>query len=174
MTSGLQPNQWVAITVALLACAFDLRTRRIPNPLTFGAAALGLCYAGLTGGPWGLATSVGGWCTGCGLFLPFFLLRGLGAGDVKLAAAVGAWMAPGEALWMALYAMIAGGVMAILMALATGYLRTAVDNLYVLLAHFRVTGVQPHPDLTLERGKGPRLPYAFPIAAGTIAVIWLH
>ncbi len=89
-------------------------------------------------------------------------------------ACLGAWLGPPLALWTALYAALAGGVAAIVLALATGYLRATVDNLYLLLSHFRVAGVRPHPELTLERGKGPRLPYALPIAAGTAVAMWLH
>ncbi len=164
----------MALVIAAIACATDVRTRRIPNSLTLGGAALALAYALFSGGPWGLLSSLAGWATGLAIFLPIFLLGGLGAGDVKLMACLGAWLGAPLALWTALYAAVAGGVLAIFVALATGYLRAAVDNLYLLLSHFRVAGVRPHPDLTLERGKGPRLPYALPIAAGTVVALWLH
>jgi prepilin peptidase CpaA len=164
----------MALAVGLAACVFDLRTRRIPNLLTLGGAATALVYWASLEGFSGLAMSAAGWAAGLAVFLPLFLLGGLGAGDVKLVACLGAWLGPSQALWTALYAAIAGGVFAIVVALATGYLRTAVDNVYLLLVHFRVAGVRPHPELTLERGKGPRLPYALPIMAGAIAAIWLH
>ena len=170
----LDLSQVMTLLVATVASVFDLRTRRIPNLLTFGGAALAIAYAGTAHGLAGLAHALEGWLVGLLIFFPLFLLGGLGAGDVKLMAGLGAWMGPAQALWMALYAALAGGVAAIVVALATGYLRTAVDNLYLLLVHFRVAGVRPHPDLTLERGKGPRLPYALPIAAGAIAAMWLH
>lgn len=174
LTGCLGPHQLVALAVGLAACVFDLRTRRIPNLLTLGGAAAGLAYWLTRGGPSGLGVSAAGWGAGLAVFLPFFLLGGLGAGDVKLIACLGAWLGPSQAAWTALYAAIAGGVMAVVVALATGYIRTAVDNLYLLLVHFRASGVRPHPDLTLEKGRGPRLPYALPIAAGTIAAMWLH
>jgi len=166
--------QQMALLVGLAACGFDLRTRRIPNAVTLGGAAIGVVYAFATHGIAGGVTSALGWSTGLALFLPFFLLGGLGAGDVKLLAGLGAWVGPSQALWIAIYAALAGGIMAIAVALATGYSRTLADNLYLLLTHFRVAGVRPHPEMTLERGKGPRLPYAVPIAAGTLAAIWLH
>ena len=72
----------------------DIRTRRIPNVLTFGATIAALVFHGSTAGTSGLATSVGGWMVGAALFLPVFALRGMGAGDVKLLAAVGAWLGP--------------------------------------------------------------------------------
>lgn len=164
----------MALAIVAMACATDVRTRRIPNTLTLGGTVLALVYAVYAGGIQGALASLAGWATGLAIFLPIFLLRGLGAGDVKLMACLGAWLGPTLALWTAAYAALAGGVAALAVALATGYMRTAVDNLYLLLSHFRVAGVRPHPDLTLERGKGPRLPYALPIAAGTVVAMWLH
>lgn len=174
LTGRLGSHQLLALVVGVIACVFDLRTRRIPNLLTLGGAVAALAYWLVVGGLSGLGVSAAGWGAGLFVFLPFFLLGGLGAGDVKLMACLGAWLGPSQAVWAALYAAIAGGVMAVVVALATGYLRTAVDNVYLVLIHFRVAGLRPHPELTLERGKGPRLPYALPIVVGTIAATWLH
>jgi prepilin peptidase CpaA len=174
LTARLGGADVMALVITVTAALFDLRTRRIPNALTLGGAAFGLAYGLVMHGLAGLATSTLGWVAGLAVFLPFFLLGGLGAGDVKLVACLGAWLGASVVVWVAIYAALAGGVMAIVVALATGYLRAAVDNLYLLLSHFRVAGVRPHPELTLERGRGPRLPYALPIAAGTVAAIWLH
>jgi prepilin peptidase CpaA len=107
------------------------------------------------------------------LFFPMFALRGMGAGDVKLLAAVGAWLGPGQVAIAAVATSIAGGVIAVLVALAYGYLKTALANLYVLLMHWRVAGVQPLPAVSLEQARGPRLAYAFPIAIGTVVTLWL-
>lgn len=165
-------HHWIAIALAALASASDIRTRRIPNALTFGAAGAALLYWFSTLGLAGALTSAGGWGTACALFLPFFALGGLGAGDVKLAAAIGAWLGPADALWMSLMAMIAGGIMGVIVAVGAGYLRQATQNIYLLLQHWRVGGIRPMPELTLAAGKGPRLPYALPIAAGTVAAIF--
>src|SRR5438046_2379916 len=106
-------NQVVVLVLAGLACVTDLRTRRIPNLLTFGGAALAVPYWLAVSGPAGLITSVGGWLTGCALFFPLFALGGMGAGDVKLAACLGAWIGPTSSLYIALYSALAGGVMAL-------------------------------------------------------------
>ncbi len=164
----------MALAIGLCACATDLRSRRIPNELTLGGAGAALLFALATGGLSGFAFGVAGWCAGLAVFLPFFLLGGLGAGDVKLMACLGALLGPSLAVWTAIYAALAGGVLAIVVAFGAGYLRTAVTNVYLLLSHFRVVGIRPHPDLTLARGSGPRLPYAVPIAVGAIAAMWLH
>lgn len=173
MVLDLDARQIAALTLGAFACAYDVRTRHIPNAVTLGGAALALVHAGAQLGAGGLASGALGWLTGFALFLPFFLLGGMGAGDVKLAACLGAWLGPGTAMWLVLYAAIAGGVMAIVVALAHGYLRQAVTNVSGLLLYWRAVGVQPLPALTLGEARGPRLPYALPITAGTAAAIWL-
>ena len=164
----------MALAIGALSCVLDLRTRRIPNSVTLGGAALGLIYGAIAHGTNGLLQAVLGFLAGLVIFLPFFALGGLGGGDVKLLACLGAWLGPSMAMWSALYAALAGGVMAILVALSAGYLSTALVNVMRLFSHFREKGVRPHPDLTLTRNTGPRLPYALPITAGTVAAIWLH
>jgi prepilin peptidase CpaA len=163
----------VVLILGGVACVFDLRTRRIPNMLTFGGSALAVAYSLWISSLGGVAASVGGWTVGLALFLPMFLLGGMGAGDVKLAACIGAWLGPTAALFVGLYSAIAGGVMAVVVALATGYFKQAVANVWLLLAHWRVVGVRPLPELTLEGSRGPRLPFALPILAGAIAAMWL-
>ena len=161
------------IAIGAAACVTDFRSRRIPNVLTFGASAAAVVFWAVTAGLSGAGWSVAGWAVGCAVFMPWFLLGGMGAGDVKLLAALGAWAGPSAAVWMALYAGIAGGVFAIVVSLTRGYLGEMFRNLWSLLMFWRIAGVQPHPELTLKTGRGPRLPYAFPITAGALAVLWL-
>ena len=168
----LEPKVMVVLGVALIAVAFDLRTRRIPNWLTFGAAAAALLYGLLASGPGGLGQSALGWLVGALLFFPLFALRGMGAGDVKLIAALGAWLGPIQAIWLALFASIAGGVVAIIVAVSTGYLRQAFSNVWLMLLHWRVAGPRPVPGLTLQDGRAPRLAFAVPIAIGLVCTLW--
>jgi prepilin peptidase CpaA len=160
-------------TLLALACVSDLRTRRIPNVLTVSAAGAALLFHATTGGWSAAGWSLAGLFVGALLFFPMFALRGMGAGDVKLLAAVGAWLGPGQVATVALATSIAGGVIAVVVALAHGYLKKALTNLYLLLMHWRVAGVQPLPAVTLERAHGPRLAYAFPIAIGTVVTLWI-
>jgi prepilin peptidase CpaA len=164
-----------ALCVGIAACVTDLRARRIPNVLTFGAAGVAVAAHGYVDGWPGVLTAMGGWGAGVAVFLPFFLLGGMGAGDVKLLAALGAWLGPREALWLAIYASLAGGVVALLIALGHGYLGTALRNVRGLLTYWWLVGPRPMPGLTLDRGAGaPRIAYAVPIFLGTIATIWLQ
>jgi len=167
-------TQGVALAVAAAAAVSDLRTRRIPNFLTFGAAIAGLAYHLAIAGIGGLGQSAAGWFVGAAVFIVPFALRGLGGGDVKLLAALGAWVGPWDVLWLALYAGIAGGVMAVFVALGTGYLQRALHNIWMLLLHWRVAGLRALPELTLETSSAPKLAYAIPIFAGLVAGIWLR
>lgn len=161
-------------TLLAIACVSDARTRRIPNLLTMSAAAGALLFHAVTGGWTAAGWSLFGLLIGGLLFFPLFALRGMGAGDVKLLAAVGAWLGPGQAATVAFVTSIAGGVIAVVVALASGYLRKALTNLYLVLLHWRLTGVRPLPAVTLEHADGPRLAYAFPIAIGTVVTLWLQ
>ncbi len=109
---------------------------------------------------------------GCALFLPVYLLAGMGAGDVKLLAAIGAWVGPFDAVKVGLFSAMAGGALAVVVALAHGYLRRAVSNVWLLLCHWRVVGLKPLDQLTLPASSGPRLAYALAITAGSLAWWW--
>ena len=95
------------------AAVIDLRTGKIPNPLTAAVAAggLGLAAFGLTGHS--MAGALVGALLGFVLMLPGHLFGGTGAGDVKLLAALGTWLGPGGVLMAFLYSAIAGGLLAV-------------------------------------------------------------
>jgi prepilin peptidase CpaA len=166
--------QIVAIVLVVLAAGSDLATRRIPNVLTFGAAIAALFVHGYMAGWSGVGTSLAGWAVGFAFFFPFFALGGMGAGDVKLLAAVGAWLGPAAAVWVALYSSVAGGVMGLVVAAFSGYLKQAYTNLFGLLMFWRVAGIRPAPELMLSTQKGPRLAYAVPVLAGLMVTLWLR
>jgi prepilin peptidase CpaA len=164
----------IALLVASFACVFDLRTRRIPNWLTFGATAVALVFHWATGGASGVAQGLGGWAAGVALLILPYALGGMGAGDVKLIGALGAWLGPGDAFWLAMYTGVAGAVMALIVGAWHGYLRQAWSNVWLLLTFWRVSGLRPFPELTLATSRGPRLAYAAPILVGTIVMLWLR
>ena len=161
-----------ALFVALVATICDVRTRRIPNVLTLAAAVAALVFGFVSTGVWGLGMSAAGWLVGAALFFPFFALGGMGAGDVKLLAALGAWVGPADAVWLAIFASIAGGVLAAVVSLYHGYLRQAIVNVWLMLMHWRTAGPGPIAGMTLRDSRGPRLAYAIPIAAGLVCTLW--
>lgn len=161
------------IVISLIACVTDLRTRRIPNVLTFGAALAGLVAHTVIEGPTGALTAGGGWLTGLVIFLPFFALGGMGGGDVKLLAALGAWLGAYETLYVALYSAAAGGALAVVVALSRGYLRVAFANILDMLRYWRESGLRPVPNFTLDTPDAPRLAYALPMFVGVMVTLWL-
>lgn len=162
------------LVVAIVAAGFDVRTRRIPNLLTFSAAILAMLVATLTGGLSATIAAVFAWMLGVALFLPFFALGGMGAGDVKLLAALAAWLGPVDAVYLAIFTAMAGGVIGLAVTLARGYTRRAFSNIWLMLMHWRVVGPKPVPGLTLSDGHAPRLAYAIPIAVGALCTLWRH
>ena len=159
---------------AVAGCLHDLHNRRIPNYVTFGSTALAIGYGLVSGGWQGVSAAMAGWALGIAVFVPFFLLRGMGAGDVKLLAALGAWIGPMALLSLTIYTAFAGGVMALLVVLWEKKLETTFRNIWLLLCYWRVMGVKPLPELSLENQNSPRLAYGVPIAVGAMLTIWLH
>jgi prepilin peptidase CpaA len=155
------------------AAVYDLATRRIPNRLllagALGALALQLCSAAPASA---LGASLAGALTGLLLFLPLYCLRGMAAGDVKLLAAVGAFGAPGEVVQIAVWSVCAGGVMALVVVIATGRLRIAAANIIGLLRPLlmRLAGM-PAAAEPLRSASVGAIPYGLAIACGTLWVI---
>jgi prepilin peptidase CpaA len=103
---------WISLIVGCAAIAEDLYRRRISN-WTSAAAVLGglLFHIGRDG--WkGLATSLLGAATGFGVFLLFYLLQGMGGGDLKLMAGFGSLLGPGLVVHAAFFTAVFGGLMA--------------------------------------------------------------
>lgn len=166
--------EWTAIGgLAIVAAVGDVRTGRVPNALTFGAAAVGFVFSVVHAGLGGLGPSILGYLVGFVLFLPLFAVRGMGAGDVKLLAAFGAWLGPAGALWAAIWASLVGGVLALAVGVWRGYLPEAIRNVAVIAGVWRAVGPSQIPGVTLTDARGPRLAYAVPIGIGAILALWL-
>ncbi|CAG2140180.1 hypothetical protein LMG31506_02220 [Cupriavidus yeoncheonensis] len=161
----------IIIVVVLTAAAIDLHRRRIPNWLTFGAwiAALPMQTA-MHGVPAGAAAWALGWLTGFGVILPFYLTRGMAAGDVKLMAAVGAWLGTGMVLKVALATFVIGGAWALVLILAARQARSTLHRVGHMLLAAVLPGSSPQqPDSKRSAGT---MPYGVAIAAGTLAMLF--
>jgi prepilin peptidase CpaA len=120
-----------AVTTA--AAAVDLRTRRVPNWLTFGTAALGVTMATVHLGGVGIAGAVEGLLVGLVLMLPGHVIGRTGAGDVKLLAALGTLLGPRSIAMAFLYTAIAGGVLAVMVAMRRRRLRETLGGTATLI-----------------------------------------
>ena len=167
--------QMGTLTVLLLFAAIsDCRSHRIPNRLV----VLGISFAMIDQcvrwpvleGP---LFVLGGVLVGLGLFLPLYLLRAMGAGDVKLLAMVGGFLGPADTFRVALATMIVGGVMAIIFVVVNGTIGLMTRNLRSLfqLGLLDVIGGRA-PDLQLTPSlSAGRLPYGVAISAGTVGYL---
>ena len=108
----------VLLPALAFAAALDWRSRRVPNALVAPLALAGFAAQGLELGLRGLGFALGGALLGAACTLPFYLLRGMAAGDVKLMAATGAWFAPALAPWVFAFSFLIGGALGVAMTFA--------------------------------------------------------
>lgn len=160
------------VIVGMAACAWDVRTQRIPNVLTLSAAAAAVTFHAATSGLFGAGLSVSGLLVGTLLFFPLFAVRGMGAGDVKLLAAFGAWLGPRDVLYVAAAAAILGALFALAMVVARHRTHQTFTRISALLASWSHDGVRAVPGLTLAEPSRFALYYSLPITAGALVTIW--
>jgi len=156
------------MTVLAIAVFTDLRSGRIPNWLVLPFLVIGIAISGWQHGWAGVGRSIEGILLGTVLFGFFYLLGGMGMGDVKLCAAIGAWIGP----WQMLIAMVlmglAGGVMALCWAIAGGFLGDLFKGTGDIIFGLKKRGLRPHPELALSNPLARKMPYAPAIALGTL------
>ena len=163
-----------ASACALVASVFDVKSRRIPNFITFPAFLFGLALHLALGG-WRQLLSALAAGVICGLvFLVFYIAGGMGAGDVKLIMAVGCIAGLSHVAYLLVLTAISGGVMAVIYAMMRGKLQQTIMNVGEIASHHRTEGLQPHPDLNLENAATLRLPYALAIAGGSILTLYFQ
>jgi prepilin peptidase CpaA len=157
----------VGLYVAL-AAATDIRMHRIPNYLTVPAAVLGLAYHTLSPTGWGLLASLAGLAVGFSLLFIPWLLGGSGMGDVKLLAALGAWLG-----WKCLLAAFAvSTVFAAVAALAILTFNSLIGSKTKKGKHkVDLRGWTTRP---ASRRRTRVLPFAVPMAMSTWSIlVWL-
>ena len=152
---------------ALTGAVWDITSRRIPNLLSYSGILVGILLRTSVLGWRGLATALAGGLLAGGVFFLLYLVRGMGAGDVKLMTAVGCFTGLPAALQIMVACALAGGIMALGVAL---YRRSALRTLHNVgeLLRFHVAhGARVHPTLNIDNPQATRLPYAIAIAAGS-------
>ena len=140
----------------------DLYTRRIPNPLTLGVAAFGMMLAAAHLSSLTFGQALLGFAVGLVLMLPGHLIGATGAGDVKLFAALGTLLGPSAIAMAFLYTAIAGGVLAVGVAIRRQLLRETVERTANLV---RTAGANVGE---IERAAVNRFAYAPAIAVGSL------
>lgn len=144
----------------------DLASRRIPNILLLSGFVSALVLHAISLEPSkALLASLGGTIVGLLIFLPFYVVRGMAAGDVKMMATVGAFTGPAAAFHIAILAWCIGGVMALALIICRGRLRPALANFRSLARQFAFRLPAMHTEAQPSAGS---MPYGVAIAAGTI------
>jgi prepilin peptidase CpaA len=147
----------------LASTLVDLRTRRVPNALNLAIASVGLLLAALRWTPTGVSSACLGLVLGFVLMLPGYFLGATGAGDVKLLASIGTLLGPKDVMVAFLYTVIAGGAIALLVALKRRRVRETLAGTVILMRTRGATAA------SLEHASNNnRFPYAPAIAVGTL------
>jgi prepilin peptidase CpaA len=145
----------------------DVRTHRIPNLLNLFCALSGLGYQFGARGLGGLGEGLLGLLVGFSLMIAFYLLGGMGAGDVKALAALGTWLGPWNTLWLFIFMGLSGLPLIIFFLWYRGLLWTKIRQAWgflVNLALFRtLSRSRPNPTKPKES-----IPYAVAIASGMV------
>ena len=162
---------WLVSIVLIEAAVIDGRQLRVPNWLTYHFLIAGLAFAYWKGGSGLLLWSLAGALVGLVSLLPVYSIGGMGAGDVKLMAGLGAWIGPWFTFWAFVSSTLTGSLLALAMMLYSG-------ELYEHLALTHIIGREVltvrNPVALSERAAQRKptmllLPYAIPIALGSIA-----
>lgn len=173
MTEFPREVAYLVSLVLVEAAVIDGRSLRVPNWLTFHFAIGGWAFAFWTGGGPHLAWSLAGAAVGLATLMPLYAIGGMGAGDVKLMAGVGAWIGPVCTGWAFLATALVGGLMGLVMMAASGEL---FRHLVLTREIGREVLVVRDPVALSQRAAERKptmmlLPYGIPIAFGTIGYL---
>jgi prepilin peptidase CpaA len=166
-----QKVEMVLLVMLLAAAVFDVLYRRIPNWLTVSGVVLGIAMNTVLGSPdAGLIFSLVGLVVAFGVYAALYALRAMGAGDVKLMAAVGALV--GWERWFGIFLITAiiGGIMATLLVVARGRVRKTMFNVSFILSEMKSgrPAYLANEELDVKNKKALGLPHGAVIAVGTV------
>lgn len=168
-TMNIDTNQVALLLILGVAIVSDLQSRKIPNWLTGPAILLGIGIQTFMNGWEGLLFSLEGMALGLGLFLVLYMFGWMGAGDVKLYAAVGSFLGPIQTLSAAILIALVGGLLAVLaLGVYRGWKKMGAWFWSVTQTIFlarSLPAVAPANNI-------PKVPYAVAIGIGTIGSYW--
>ncbi len=155
------------LMIILAICSVtDLTQRRIPNLLTLPTIAVALFIHSIIGGWDGLLFSLAGLALGFAALLFPYLLGGMGAGDVKLMAGVGAVLGAGNTLVALLFIAIAGGILALVLMVHRGIFKQTLSKIcvsFLFLVACKDASLLKHDKNEISQDG---IPYGIAIASG--------
>ena len=172
LTTGLANNWqvWLVTVTLVVAAIIDGKQLKVPNWLTFPMIASGWAINTAFFGWEGLGASLLGTVVGLALLMPAYAIGGMGAGDVKLLAGVGAWVGSSVTFYAFCLSAIVGGVIAVAMVLCRRNW-TKHKNQFLMIVNEIATVGNPTELATIAAERKSSmllLPYGIPIAIGTI------
>jgi prepilin peptidase CpaA len=168
------PVPYLTAALVLMAAFCDLRSREIPNWLTLGGILVALGVHPYLAGWSGLQFSASGLGVAALMFLPMFMMRWLGGGDVKLMAAVGAFTGPTNLIVIFVFDAMMGGVVALIAIITRGRSRRTIHNIGRMISAL-LHGKAPHkvsPELEAGNAESMGMPRAVTIALATLLILW--
>jgi prepilin peptidase CpaA len=156
------------VLVALMGAVTDVRSARIPNRITYSALVAALVLRTALLGWSGLKSGTVGMLVAGGLFLLLFVMGAMGGGDMKLMAAVGAWVGSTQVVTLILAAALAGGVLALGRIIFRNMVGQTLRNTALLICYRLTSGLQPHPELNVQSPDSKRVPFGVAIAMGAL------
>lgn len=166
MTAGIL----VSLIVSIIAAVTDWRTRKIRNVLVFPVCIAGVIWQCVYGGALGIQDALLGAALPLILF-PLFALRMLGAGDIKLLMALGAWLGLKGCATLMTFSILWGGVMALGLMLMHRNGKERLAKLWVYLKACLINRkFLPYADFT-QLGKGEALPFALAVLGGVMGLL---
>jgi prepilin peptidase CpaA len=162
-----------AVILSVIAGWTDLRSRRIPNWLTVPGLLIGVAANTVLSGRSGLTASLLGAAVGLALLLPFVLLRSLGAGDWKLAGALGAFAGSSVLVDLLVASVFVAGLMAVALVIYKGRVRQTLRNIghiLISLVTFRLPGSR----VSLDNPESLKVPYGVALALTVVlyGILW--
>jgi prepilin peptidase CpaA len=173
MFHGLIENWpiWLLSVILIVAAVIDGRLLKVPNWLTFPLLLAGWTAGVYCGGWGGLVWSITGTLVGLGLLLPAYAIGGMGAGDVKLMAGIGAWIGAAATFYAFCVSAVIGGVIAVAMVLFRRRWHYHLAQFFQIV--HEILAVRDPETLSASAAQRKSsmllLPYGIPIALGTIA-----
>lgn len=167
------PVQALVAALVVIAAAYDIRFRRIPNWLAVLGLTSGLGANAAIGGWGGLKLAGGGFALAFGVYLVLHLVRAMGAGDVKLMGAVGSLVGVGNWIPVFIFTSVLGGLVALILVILRGRLRRTLWNVFYIVGEFMRfrAPYMRREELDVKSEKAVTLPHAVSIAGGTLAFL---
>jgi prepilin peptidase CpaA len=167
---------WAVSIFAIIAAYIDGKELRVPNKLTIPMIVAGWAWSsifyGMSGEGWyvGLMWSLAGTGVGLATLLPAYAIGGMGAGDVKMMAAIGAWVHCSITFYAFCVSTVVGAILAIIMIISAGEARKHFNQFFFILNEITtIRNPETLAEIATERKSSMRLlPYGIPLAIGTV------